>query len=83
MSEKLRGNNMQCPYCRNDKLNIYRVIQKSKKNFRYIECKKCHKKFKTIEYVPSNWDYERLYKGLVRELDTTIYKYKEKYEGEW
>lgn len=76
---------MKCPYCNSTKLNVYRVIQKSRKNFRYISCQKCNKTFKTIEYIPSNWDYERLYKGLSKDLYSLIEKYKNNYdkEGGW
>lgn len=76
---------MICPECRKDTLKTYKCIRKSTKNFRYLECTKCKKNFKSVEYIPSNWDYERLYKNLKKDLISLVSKYRNDYDksGEW
>lgn len=76
---------MICPHCNSEKLHVYRVFQKSKKNFRHIVCDSCKSTFKSIEYIPTDWDYEKLYKSITKDLHSLVHKYKNNYnnEGEW
>ena len=68
---------MICPKCGHKNIPVYKVISKKSKNYRYRKCSKCKFSFRTIESSQYTWNYENLYKRILRDLNTVISKNKE------
>ena len=58
---------MNCPACKG-KTEVEKTIIKNDRVFRYRRCKKCGKRFKTVEMVSDGWDY----KGLLKKIKSMI-----------
>ena len=73
---------MRCPYCNSFNYKVYKFIQKDIKNFRYIECSDCKQTYKSVEYIPTNWDYEILYKNILKDITSIVNRHKNNYNKE-
>jgi len=54
---------MKCPKC-NSRTDVERTIVKQDRVYRYRVCRKCKKRFKTVETVADGWDY----KGILKQI---------------
>ena len=68
---------MNCPKCNAGDIPVYKVISKKNKNYRYRKCSRCKLSFKTIESSQYTWNYENLYKRIVRDLSNVVNKNRE------
>lgn len=75
--------NINCPHCGNSNNQVYRVMKKYKKNFRYRKCDKCKKTFKTVESLAYSKDYKKLYYTLLSSIRTIILENEKNEEPEW
>jgi len=65
-----------CPKCKGRAIVLNTKTNKKKmETIRYHVCEECGYKFRTIERLPSGWNYELKYQRLIDSLNKLIEKY--------
>ena len=65
-----------CPECGGKAIVVNtRTNRKRMETIRYHTCQECGHKFKTIERLPSHWNYEARYEKLIDALKKLVEKY--------
>jgi len=66
---------MICPKCDSENTKVYSTKKHSDETIRYIICKDCQYRFRTVERLQSGWICVERYNSLVKEVSRIYREY--------